>query len=573
MPANRLKIAGAGPHAHHIDMTLPLAHADLVACLNDPSALGCAAREAVQVVHTHASTVLLCGDRAWKIKKPVRLGFLDFSTLERRRADCERELELNRRLAPAIYLGLSAVVRRGTGVLMVDAPAPDDIVVEWAVRMRRMPADGMLDRLVPAGGVTPEHMRAFASHLAEFHARAPVEGGAQAHGAVERIADRLRANVARLAQWVPPTSGSVSPPQRPMGAAARADAAETPLEHEFLEALGGAAERWIDRIAPTLRERRALGHVRDGHGDLHTRNLCMIDGQVTAYDCLEFDDALRCADVAADVGFLAMDLSRLGRPDLAHDFVRAYAEFSGDEGIAEPARFFGFHYAVVRAMVESIRLGQPETLPAERPAIVRAIRDFAMLAAGYAVEPATVLMMGLPATGKSTLGRALARHLRATVIESDRVRKEIHGIAPTERGPSGMYSAQATALTYRALAERAEPIRGSVVIDASHHTTPERASSIAAAVRRSGPWILLEVDAERATIESRMRRRAKDPSSVSDATIAVHERLRMQREAPSEVGQEHHLLVDSRDGQAWIDQACQRALRRLMLSAELHGVP
>ncbi len=532
-------------------MTQPLAHPDLVKCLSRPAALGCAADEPVQVMQTHASTVLLCGDRAWKIKKPVQLGFLDFSTLERRRADCEREIELNRRLAPAIYLGMSAVVRRGTEIRMVDAPAADGDVVEWAVRMRRMPADGMLDRLIPSGGVTAQHMRAFAAQLAEFHSAAGGCDPSHQHGSVEQIARRLRANLAQLRE--------------------RTD--RTPLEPGFLEALGGAAELWVARIATALRERQASGRVRDGHGDLHTRNLCMIDGVITAYDCLEFDDALRCADVAADVGFLAMDLGRLGRQDLAQEFVRAYAERSGDTGVAEAARFFGFHYAVVRAMVESIRLEQPETPPAERPALIRSIRDFAMLAAGYAVEPATVLMMGLPATGKSTLGRALAHHLRASVIESDRVRKELHGVAPTGRGPLEMYSAQATSLTYRALAERAESIRGSVVIDASHHTERERASSIAAAKQRGGPWLLLEVDADRATIESRMQRRAKDATSISDADLAVHERLQMQREAPAEVDPRHHLLVTGHDGQEWIDAACQRALQTLMLSCGAHGVP
>lgn len=529
----------------------PIAHADLVRCLSCPAALGCAADEPVQVVQTHASTVMLCDDLAWKIKRPVQLGFLDFSTLGRRRADCEREVELNRRLASGIYLGLSAVVRRGPELKMVDTPAAGDEIVEWAVRMRRMPSDGMLDRLIPAGGVTAQHIQAFAVRLAEFHSAAGACDPALRHGSVERLGERLRANLARLSECT----------------------ARAPLEPGFPKALGGAAERLIAGVAPLLRERRGSGRVRDGHGDLHARNLCMLDGRITAYDCLEFDDALRCADVAADVGFLAMDLSRLGRDDLAQEFVRAYAERSGDTGIAEPARFFGFHYAIVRAMVESIRLGQPETPPAERPTLIRSIRDFAMLAAGYAVEPATVVMMGLPATGKSTLGRALARHMRASVIESDRVRKELHGIAPTERGPPEMYSSRATELTYRALAERAESVRGSVVIDASHHTQAERASSIAAAQRRGGPWLLLEVDADRATVESRMQRRAKDATSISDADLAVHERLQMQREAPDEVDLRHRLLVASHDGHDWIDAACQRALRTLMLSCDAHGVP
>jgi len=526
---------------------------ELLSALRDPESLGCAQGTAAEVVHTHASTVFLCGDRAWKVKKPVKLGFLDFSTLERRRADCEREIALNRRLAPEIYLGLSAVVRRGATLAMVDAASPGEEVVEWAVRMRRMPAEGMLDALVPRGGVSVAQARAFAVRLADFHARPESSVLGSDHGAVDHVAARIRANLAQLAHHVPPDGGI--------------------LEPGFLDALQRAVEVWIARIAPALRDRQVRGRVRDGHGDLHARNLCMIDGQITAYDCLEFDDSLRCADVAADVGFLAMDLKRLGRQDLAREFVQAYAERSGDAGIAEPARFFGIHYAVVRAMVEAIRLGQAQTSDHQRAGIIRTIRQYALLAAGLSLERATVIMMGLPATGKSTLGRALARYMEAEVLESDRIRKELHGIAPTDRGPPEMYGADATARTYAALADRASSIRGTVVIDASHHTQAQRASSIAAAVGRGGPWLLVEVHADPATIASRMGRRAKDPSRVSDATIGVHQTLRVRREAPQEVDPAHQLRIESLDSPDWVDLACQCALQKLMLSGAAHGVP
>jgi aminoglycoside phosphotransferase family enzyme/predicted kinase len=550
-----------------------MSHTELIERLVDPRAPSQCGHEAVEVVQTHASTVLLRGDLAWKIKKPVQLGFLDFSTLERRHADCEREIELNRRLAPAIYLGLSAVVRRGDTLQMVDAPRPGEEVIEWAVRMRRMPSDGMLDRLVPAGGVSVGHVRAFARRLAEFHASAGACDPSSQHGSVDALAGRIHANLARLGECAacPPSVAMQENPGR--GATASSDADAVPLEPEFLEALRAAVERWIARVAPALQERRAAGRVRDGHGDLHTRNLCMIDGEITAYDCLEFDDSLRCADVAADVGFLSMDLARLGRSDLAGEFLAEYSRASGDAGVCEPARFLGFHYAIVRAMVESIRLGQPETPTSERPAIIRSIREFAMLAAGYAVEPATVIMMGLPATGKSTLGRALGRHLRARVLESDRIRKELHGIAATERGAPEMYSAAATVRTYDELSVRARSTVGSVVIDASHHSRAARASSIAAAIRRGGPWLLVEVHADPATIAARMQRRAQDASSVSDATMDVHERLLARRENADEVDPQHHLLAVSHDGDGWIDGACQRALAQLMLSGDSHGVP
>jgi hypothetical protein len=265
-----------------------------------------------------------------------------------------------------------------------------------------------------------------------------------------------------------------------------------------------------------------------------------------------------------DPSFLAMDLDRFGRPDLAESFLAAYADAAGERGIDELFRYFQMHYAIVRAMTESIRLHQPETAAADLPIIAAKVRAYALLAAGYALEPATVLVMGLPATGKSTLAAHLARAMRAAVHSSDLVRKALHGVAPTDRADAGAYATSATDATYRALAGMVAGAERTVIVDASQRTRAQRAPLIAAAAARGVPWILVDVDADRRTIESRMARRAADPTRISDADLAVHDRLRAEREAPDEVPSAHRMQLTSEDRPGWLDDAAAAVLTRML---------
>ena len=520
----------------------------LIAALRDPAAFPPPRAATVDVAQTHASVVFLAGDTAWKLKKPVNLGFLDFSTLELRHADCERELRLNRRMVPEVYRGLAAVVQREGAVRVVRDPRPGEPVVEWVVEMRRLPADGMLDRLIPAGGVSVRHLEDFAHRLSDFHRAADAGPAVRAHGAIDVLRARQGQNLERLAAHAAAPSGDAPPVLPPA----------------FVQALDRRARAWLERLAPLLESRREAGCVRDGHGDLQAANACMVEGRIEAYDCLEFLDAYRCADRAMDPSFLAMDLDRFGRPDLADAFLAAYARAAGDEGIAELFRFFRMHYAVVRAMTESIRLHQRETPAADRGAIAAKVRAYAQLAAGYAVEPATVFVAGLPAAGKSTLAAHLARAMRARVLSSDLVRKSMHGIAPTVRAGEAAYAPAATEATYRELARLSASSAGSVIVDASQRTRAQRAPLHAAAAGRAAPWVLVDVDAERSTVESRMARRATDPARVSDADLATHDLLRAEREPPDEVPAAHRMRMVSEDRTGWLDDAAFEVLERLL---------
>lgn len=520
---------------------------DLVARMSDAATFPDASPDApVEVVQTHASVVFLVGDRAWKIKKPVHLGFLDFSTLERRRADAEVELVLNRRMAPDLYLGVWPVVDGPAGPRVVRDRARQD-AVEWAVEMRRLPSEGMLDRVIARGELPVPALLRFADELAAFHARADDGPEVRAHGAIEVLRRRIDDNLARLARYgAQPVAGD-----------------QAALDPAFVERLGTRTRAWLEDLAPTLERRRGEGRVRDGHGDLHARNLCLVDGVIRAYDCLEFEPAYRCADVAMEVAFLSMDLDRLGHHEASAAFVDRYVAASGDEGVRGPWRFFRLHYAIVRAMVEAIRLAEPETPAAERPAIRALVRSYATLAAGYLVEPATILLMGLPATGKSTLARALAGPFLAGLLRSDAIRKGLAGIAPTERGAASLYSEASTERTYRALAEGAVAHLGSVVLDAAHLRRVERGWSLEAAAKRGGRWVVVETVAAEAEIARRLEGRAADPTNISDATPEVVRRLAHLREAPEEIPARRHVVIEAGTPP---EVACLRVAERLLAS-------
>lgn len=510
--------------------------------LGDPSTLG-----PVGIRQTHISAVFLVGDRAWKLKKPVDLGFLDFSTLAKRRRFCEEELRINRRTAPEVYLGVDSVVRDGHGSLRVTADPGAREIVDVAVRMRRLPEGGLLDEQLDrlggeAGdpGVASGRARLgtllarFAPDLAEFHAACSTGEGIDEHGGPEGMRRQFEENLDRLRPFAGDGPSSVLSERRWRRLRERAFAK---LESER------------SRLMRRVRE----GRVREGHGDLHAGNLCEVEGRLVAFDAIEFDRRLRCRDVACEVAHLAMDLDRRGMPAFAARWTKAYARTSGDREVVDLAPLFRFHYAVVRALVEAIRSRDADVPETERASSLASARRYADLATGYLLPPSLVFTCGLQGSGKSTVARAIARPLRALVLRSDEVRKRLAGIAiddrrGRDRQGGDLYGEAWTGRTYDRLLGSAEAAmrRGRhVVVDAAFPTAERRAAFVDLARSRKAPWVLVEATCDREEIRRRLAARAADRREPSDADWAVYERAERAFERPAEIPETHRVAWSS----------------------------
>jgi aminoglycoside phosphotransferase family enzyme/predicted kinase len=453
---------------------------------------------AAAVHETHIGIVLLLGDRAYKLKKPVRTAFLDFSTPERRFAALRRELALNRRLAPDVYLGLSRVSAPSPTGEDVPSGARGGEPAEHVLVMRRMPAERRLSTLVREGADVEGALRALARRVAAFHAGADRGPRIGAEGAREALRTRWAANTVELH----PYEGTVLP--------ASTSAAIDRLVTRFLDGRG-----------PLFAQRIAEDRIVDGHGDLIAADVFCLDDGPRALDCLEFDDSLRFVDGLDDVAFLAMDLERLGRPDLGEAFLDSYVEFSGDPAPTSLRHHYIAYRAGVRAKVACIRHAQGDP-HAGADAAHHAAIVLRHLRAG---APRLVLVGGLPGTGKSTLAGGLADRFGAVVQSSDRIRKELAGIDPIRPAGAafgeGIYAPERTEELYAELLHRAEQLLGrgeSVVLDASWTSAPHRAAAADLAGHTSSELLQLECRTGAETTARRIIGRHGDPS---DATVRV----------------------------------------------------
>lgn len=443
---------------------------------------------AVELRETHISWVVLDGDRAYKIKKPVHLPFLDYSSLERRHALCREEVRLNRRLAPRVYLGVGALVPAGGGLRVAPEDAPD--AVEYAVVMRRYDEDQTLARRLEAGKAGEEEVRAVGRRLAAFHAEAARP--ADAEGTVAALERMLLENLETLSE---------------LGADAE---------------MVGDAGRLVTAVLAGRRDellsRARSGLVRDGHGDLRAEHVVLERG-VEIVDCVEFDPALREIDVGLDLAFLVMDLLRQD-PRLAATLVAAYREAGGDPGDDALVAFFAAQRALIRAKVSLVRAGQVAGADAaRRREHAQALLALARRLAWRVRLGAAAVVCGPAASGKSTL----AERLGGVVLSSDMVRKELLGIDPRERAPEAAYRPEMNRRTYAALGRRARDLAGRlepVIIDATFRLRADRAAFLEA---YGAPHDLLWIEcrAPLDVLAGRAAARAHDPLRVSDAGAAL----------------------------------------------------
>ncbi|HEU4546944.1 MAG TPA: AAA family ATPase, partial [Microlunatus sp.] len=381
----------------------------------------------VQLLETHGAWVLLIGDVAVKWKKSLDLGFVDWTSVDQREHACREEVRLNRRFAPDVYRDVLAV-RDTSGA-----------ACEWLVVMDRMPAEQRMSTMIDDGRLVDDDLRAVAHILATHHATARSSDRIAANGESPALLSRWTSNLEALRQ-------------------------HSVVDATTLSAITELAETYIAGRRPLLQQRVTDGHIRDGHGDLLAEDIfCLSDGP-RILDCLEFDDDLRAVDGVDDAAVLAMDLERLGAPELGREFITRFVEFAGDPCPPSLIHHYIAYRAVMRAKIAAIRVHQGDTTATEQARLLATI-GLRHLRLG---RPTLVLVGGLPGTGKTTLAAALADDLEYVVIRSDRVRKEIAGLDPNKHGggPPGLYSAAMTERTYRLMLARADQLlqRGESVL-------------------------------------------------------------------------------------------------------------
>ncbi|MGE0796181.1 MAG: AAA family ATPase [Microbacteriaceae bacterium] len=441
------------------------------------------------VSETHSGIVFFVGDRAYKLKKPLDLGFLDFRDRAARERICHREVELNRRLAPDVYLGVADVV----GV--------DGQLCEHLVVMRRLPEDRRLSSMIEAGEDVGSHLLDTARLIADFHARAETRPDAEAVAGVEVLAGRWEDNHGAMA----PAFGSL-------------------LDADLAAATLDLALRFLDGRRDLISGRIAAGRTVDGHGDLLADDIFCLDDGPRVLDCLEFDDDLRYGDVVGDVAFLAMDLERLGRPDLATVFLD---EYQARSGAGWPASLLHHHVAYraqVRAKVACIRAAQGDAAAAGQAPALLALAHRHVEAGRVRL----ILVGGLPGTGKSTVAAGLAARLGAPGLRSDEIRKELLGVDRSSRATAsygtGAYDAATTAATYDAMLGRAAALlRGgeSVVLDATWMDAGLRQRAGAVALDTVADLTEIRCVLPPDVAADRMRARLSDGQDPSDATPEI----------------------------------------------------
>lgn len=488
---------------------------------------------AVELIETHVSFVALAGEEVFKVKKAVRLPFVDATSLAARLHFCREELRLGRRLAAPLYRGLAVLRPTPTGPRferLGEHTEPPEDTLALAVRMGRLPAERLLDRLLARGEVDNALLARLAECLASFHAAA--ERGPEVDLAADpvRLETFARDNLValRAATWP----------------------AEFDPGEELFAFLEAGIGRFFAEHGDLLGARIAAGRAVDGHGDLHAGNVCVFEDELWIYDPVEFEPAFRRGDAALDLAFLTMDLGARGYRAAARWLAHNYAERAHDPDLARLLPFFEAYRALVRAKVGVLRAAQ-EPAEARAPHQLEALR-YLHLAVSYGLPPALILMCGLPASGKSWLGTRAAAALGGAFHRSDVRRKQLAGRALSDRRregyDQGLYSAEAKQRTYDALLEdaRRDLTAGrSCVIDGSFLQRTWRDPFRALAAELGVPFVLLETRVEPEEARRRLEARALDPNEPSEADWNVYQMLAAKVEPASELQPAQHVIVNS----------------------------
>lgn len=480
--------------------------------------------DSIELVQTHISFVFLAGDEVYKVKKPVRFSFLDFSTLERRRHFCREEVRLNRRLAAHIYLGVVAICHDGTSYRL--GAEDDPAAVEFAVHMRRLRADRILANLLRAGAATVDMIDAIADRIAAFHSLANAD-------------ETVTANASRAAVWRVLSDNFA-------GAQPFRDRTVPALDDDRIQRF---CRSFLDAHPALFERRQTQQRIRECHGDLHAEHISL-DGEVAVFDCVEFNPLFRNCDVAAEVAFLFMDLVDRGHPTLAQRFVETYIQRASDPELRTLLPFYACYRAYVRGKVDSLKSDEAEVDAADRRLAADSARRHFALACRYTWtnERPLVVVFGLSGSGKSVIARTLAARTGFAYFNSDEIRKELAGLPAHVRGGTDLYTAARSAETYRTLLRRAQAALASgrgAIVDATFQLRVHRDGARAIADTEHVPAAFIECTCPEAIVRERLARRAHDAGEPSDADWNVHQMQRVVYEPFADGEGGRHLRLDT----------------------------
>ncbi|MCS5515638.1 AAA family ATPase [Pseudomonas qingdaonensis] len=472
----------------------------LIAALQNPALFAHPVKE-FQVIETHISWVLLTGEYAYKIKKPMNFGFLDFTELSGRAHFCAEELRLNQRLTDDLYLEVLPI----TGSVEAPQLGGDGAPIEYALKMRQFPQNQMLSTLQANGELTAAHIDQMARQIAQFHLAAPKVAVEHPLGTPDSVMAPVEQNFEQIRPFLSDKADLVQ-----------------------LDALQAWARSSFDRLHGLFETRKAKGFIRECHGDIHLGNATLIDGKVVIFDCIEFNEPFRLTDVYADTAFLAMDLEDRGLKSLARRFISQYLEITGDYAGLELLNFYKAYRALVRAKVALFSM-PADADGVQRATTLRQYRNYANLAESYSAIPSRLLAIthGVSAVGKSHVAMRMVEALGAIRLRSDVERKRLFGEQAEQAAgqlQQGIYADDASQKTYQHLHQLAGTILRAgfpVVIDATYLKQAQRQAAADVASETGVPFLILDCNAPDAVIASWLAQRQADQNDPSDATLEV----------------------------------------------------
>ena len=441
----------------------------------------------IRFVETHISYIFLTGKHVYKIKKPVNFGFLDFSTLEKREFFCKQEVKLNSRLSPDVYLGVEEI-REDNGRLSFGGKGN---TIEYAVKMRELPEEGMLTRLLSEGLGTTELMDKIAFKIALFHREAETSREIAEFGNISVIKKNMQEN---FIQTVPFIGKSIY--------------------REQYDFVSERAMDFMEKNKASFVKRKEEGKIRDCHGDMHAGSICIEGECVHIFDCIEFNDRFRYSDTAADIAFLAMDLESNKHFNLSSALLRSYIRHSGDSDLPIVLRFYKSYRAYVRGKVMSFLLDEEDVPEEQRKEAMSAARGYFGLAYSYFMQPTLIIMAGLMGTGKTAIAEVLGEAIGADVIRSDVVRKRLAGISSGEHMygeyGKGIYTDDFSEKAYAEVHKEASAYLNSgrpVVLDATYRSRNLREKAASVARERGARFFIVECLCDEEIIRARLGQR------------------------------------------------------------------